>query len=1210
MFEAQPFAPLPVGGTPTPPQIPQVTQFLNRVTLSSADQALYATFITTLVNAGIWNTGDVCHIGDAAILATTLQNLISSSYTATQGATPTFSPSSGWGTSNTANPSINSPFDPGVALSSNFSTNCGCLIVGILSARQDGVQYNIAFGQGGNTNVNPNNNGGGAAVYTFNGGYPGFPNVSGTSQGFWAVNRPPTSTGNRVEFSRNTVNLFANPNNSSNNPASSGSFSFNSSPDVMNFIWIGGALTNAQMAILQNAANAFFGARSGNNYYPVTTNYQPFSSENLAYTFSGKTTLPPLGQNFHQVADGTAGPPLTAPQINTMLAGSGGVIGRTSMPWSSVEWFGPYAASSATANTSNVAHVASSTFVANGMVIANITNPAAIPDGTTVTGVSGGNITMSNNAAGVGIAPGDLLAFYDFVNANGGYGVGPDALVNGTVAAGNACCLAVVYGNGLYNYSQATPWNNQHSFPPNEYTTSVTSNSIPTLPSGNMTWTTDGTLGLSAGTKVAIQQHGSPANYIWGTVVSNTGLTLVIAPFQVGGSGTAITNWDIIVEGPNGGYSSYSYDTSNNYWAAISETTSSSTSVTIPSSTGGSFTWTTTKALGLPIGASVYVGATSNPSVNFIQGTVTSNTGTSLTITCTAFGGSGTFSGTTAWTIYGPGPVSSDVPGSAAWAWLQVSADITLGQLNGGIGNMPNLPGKGNVSVAAYASIFRAMMYRYGVAFGWGPLIIGELWNEENLFWNNQANPRDWTALANASISQGLAANPGAIIITGGASPGPGYANGDSAAWYTACLTGSDTHQPGAGTYTFTPLVYNTGLSGFGFHPYTGGDGAGSNYNESFFDIQNLQAAVASYTVNGAPLPIWCTEDGFAIFNNVTNGAQWLLTEQEKGAVVVMLWMNALIAGVSTSIQYQLCGTSVAEGGNEYGIYNASRNPLNSAGTLSAFRSAISGSVSYEGATNNQSVFEFTAYKTGNDLVRVVYVQPGALFYTRQEGSIVSASATDMYGNSVPVTINGNLWSVNVNDTNGPIAVTLNAPNTLDPSNKGANVTLSSNNGQANSSAGSGSARSLAHHLSGKFGNQFVIVNAGTSVAVGIGNAGASLSAALGSDANSVAYFPNGTVVLNGTTIATIATYATGYPMQMAVDLTNKLIWFYVAGQWNNSGTANPATGVGGISIAGLNAGPYYVMAYLSGAAAEITANFGPVGGYILGPNPAGFGNW
>ena len=57
---------------------------------------------------------------------------------------------------------------------------------------------------------------------------------------------------------------------------------------------------------------------------------------------------------------------------------------------------------------------------------------------------------------------------------------------------------------------------------------------------------------------------------------------------------------------------------------------------------------------------------------------------------------------------------------------------------------------------------------------------------------------------------------------------------------------------------------------------------------------------------------------------------------------------------------------------------------------------------------------------------------------------------------------------------------------------------------------------------------------------------------------------------------------------------------------WNNSGTANPATGVGGIS-SGV-AGPYYASASSSSASTSYTANFGASAFSFT--MPSGFTSW
>ena len=61
-------------------------------------------------------------------------------------------------------------------------------------------------------------------------------------------------------------------------------------------------------------------------------------------------------------------------------------------------------------------------------------------------------------------------------------------------------------------------------------------------------------------------------------------------------------------------------------------------------------------------------------------------------------------------------------------------------------------------------------------------------------------------------------------------------------------------------------------------------------------------------------------------------------------------------------------------------------------------------------------------------------------------------------------------------------------------------------------------------------------------------------------------------VYVNGTQIVAYAlSNPATYVYSMAVDLGANLIWFRVTGgNWNNSGTANPATGTGGVNISAI----------------------------------------
>lgn len=87
----------------------------------------------------------------------------------------------------------------------------------------------------------------------------------------------------------------------------------------------------------------------------------------------------------------------------------------------------------------------------------------------------------------------------------------------------------------------------------------------------------------------------------------------------------------------------------------------------------------------------------------------------------------------------------------------------------------------------------------------------------------------------------------------------------------------------------------------------------------------------------------------------------------------------------------------------------------------------------------------------------------------------------------------------------------------------------------------------------------------------GFANSSWSTASFVGSDGNSIGYqVAIGAVYKNGSSFATIQAHSLhwGYVIACAIDLGNKLIWFRTDRNtnWNNSGTANPATGVGGLS--------------------------------------------
>jgi len=109
---------------------------------------------------------------------------------------------------------------------------------------------------------------------------------------------------------------------------------------------------------------------------------------------------------------------------------------------------------------------------------------------------------------------------------------------------------------------------------------------------------------------------------------------------------------------------------------------------------------------------------------------------------------------------------------------------------------------------------------------------------------------------------------------------------------------------------------------------------------------------------------------------------------------------------------------------------------------------------------------------------------------------------------------------------------------------------------------------------------------------------------------NSLGYFDATQYAFNGSNVGNIQSYASGNTVGMAVDIGAGLIWWETnGGNWNNSGTANPATGTGGITIsvtgalfAGVGGG------FWSGTHTQWTADFGATA--YANAAPAGFGNW
>jgi hypothetical protein len=104
--------------------------------------------------------------------------------------------------------------------------------------------------------------------------------------------------------------------------------------------------------------------------------------------------------------------------------------------------------------------------------------------------------------------------------------------------------------------------------------------------------------------------------------------------------------------------------------------------------------------------------------------------------------------------------------------------------------------------------------------------------------------------------------------------------------------------------------------------------------------------------------------------------------------------------------------------------------------------------------------------------------------------------------------------------------------------------------------------------------------------------------------------FSGGGVFSNGSLVspASLGARSNGDVIGLAVDLDNRMMWFRVApsGNWNNSGTANPATNTGGVAIPAGALGPFCNFGGGGSAANNITTlNFGA--STFSGAVPSGF---
>jgi len=184
------------------------------------------------------------------------------------------------------------------------------------------------------------------------------------------------------------------------------------------------------------------------------------------------------------------------------------------------------------------------------------------------------------------------------------------------------------------------------------------------------------------------------------------------------------------------------------------------------------------------------------------------------------------------------------------------------------------------------------------------------------------------------------------------------------------------------------------------------------------------------------------------------------------------------------------------------------------------------------------------------------------------------------------------------------------ANTTWNPSDKSASITLTGSNLIATTS-GSGSLRAVDKQITGKFyweltATTFTASTSGIGIASSVATP---LTTNLASMTGTASVSRSGVIFVDATSTGiSLGTITSGTVVGIAVDCSSRLIWFRLgaAGNWNNSASANPATGSGGVATPGLGVGiPVFPAASLMLASDAVTANFGDSA--FTGSVPSGF---
>lgn len=364
----------------------------------------------------------------------------------------------------------------------------------------------------------------------------------------------------------------------------------------------------------------------------------------------------------------------------------------------------------------------------------------------------------------------------------------------------------------------------------------------------------------------------------------------------------------------------------------------------------------------------------------------------------------------------------------------------------------------------------------------------------------------------------------------------------------------------GIGTVTSTALDLDSGLYSVSGSPVTT-----TGTLTGTLSTQTANKVFASATTGGAAKPAFRTLVPADLPKATTSA---LGVVQPDGVTVTIDGAGIISAPTGGA------GTVTSVGLALPGIFSISGSPVINSGTLTGTLATQSANLVWAGPTTGSA-----AAPTFRALVTADFPTSGVSANTYGDSTHVAQITVDATGRLTAVS------NVVVSGGGGgsepSIAPWLVVPANpgYDPQFSGVN-TLSNSNKTLTPVSGTGNNQSFGTtaRYTGKYYLEASFVSssfASLGLASGAGHnkngqniLGTQVGQIAWRGSNGVVSYCQNIGTTTATTITTIATFASNNRVSLAVDIDNALIWFRTtSGNWNNNGSADPATGVGGIDL-------------------------------------------